>query len=168
MRPSKRKVTSVLVALAPLAALKVITFFLGSGGPSNAVAESVVPAAAPPPVLAPPPAIAELTGEQERALAALAVLHEQRLEGTPFLYTAVAETGTPAPVVVHRTAPVPELKLQSIMKTSGGNIALIGGRPHEVGDAVGESGGWVIKTIEARSVTIVHRATGREVTQSMQ
>ncbi len=147
------------VALTPLVAMVVFRVWIGSGGPASATA---APEAAPP--------IAELanynhvtmTPEEEKLLARI---DDLAMEVAPDVFPERLDLEAMIPKLPRAWEPVPEiddseeesdlrLVVTSIMEGRQ-PIAIIDGQARRVGDKVGP--GWIIKTISAGKVTIVHQ-----------
>ncbi len=57
----------------------------------------------------------------------------------------------------------PDVSVRIILHSRHGDVALIDRRRYRAGDALGEDG-WFVEEIDARSVSIVHRESGKKAT----
>ncbi len=57
----------------------------------------------------------------------------------------------------------PDVSVGMVLRSRFGNVALIEGKRYSAGDALGEDG-WFVEEIDARSVSIVHRESGKKAT----
>lgn len=162
----KAKITSLAAFILPLVALKLAAILMGEPGPSSAPAAVVT---TPPDLGLPGPPPQRWSEQQREAAKHIIFLQSQPFGPTP-LYHREPDPKPLRPEVGPgpdgpEDEPPPNVVVQAILTSSGGNIAVIGGAYYRVGDALDDAG-WVVAEIDGvtRSVTLAHPRTGRTAT----
>lgn len=168
--------------LAPMMIVKATELYLTRPMPRQAGAIS--PAAQPTGV---DPAIADLLstnsdvdlalpGEQQALFAYVRMVHERPLVRSPLEFPTVARdepTQEEAPAPTPAAPPELAVTIQAVMRSAGGNIALIDGTMYRVGEKISdrndENSHWIIRDIDpaARSVTFEHSSGTAEEIRSV-
>ena len=161
LRDAKRSILAVGVFLVPMILVKGAALLIGQGGLQRATAKGPHPPDDPTAVLK--PYVAVWPAEQLAAAKHSAWLRGQPFGSSPLLHQVIARVGFTPDEHATGTQPVPppNVVLQAIMRTPGGNIALINRKRYHEGDPLDDKG-WVVKTIdpESRSVIIEHPLSG--------
>ncbi len=99
--------------------------------------------------------------EQIAASQRVAELREVSFGESPLLHARmIGDTVIrPGPFIITP----PNVSVRMILRSGRGNVALIDRKRFRVGDPLGEDG-WFVEEIDARSVSIVHRESGKKAT----
>jgi hypothetical protein len=158
---ARRRALEIALFVLPIVLVQMSGMVLGTGGPTEADAAEETPDAPPAQVSVREPIV--WTDEQLAAGRRVRELAAQPFVGTP-MHFKIKPVAAP-----DRTPDEPkynplQVKLNGIMKSSLGHVALVDERAYTVGDVVAQD--WEITAIssEARSVTFRHGETGETVT----